>query len=148
MIQAVVRKRFPGWRLPTRDDLKYDWAQHFDPESLHPLLCRGDFFGDGKDAIAFFVLKKDHFNVVIAREGWTVIELFHIAEAEALPQCMYLRPVEPGTHDVGESVWQNEDGPRQVTIPHSGVELGKFESASCLYFWSNAACFEHQWITD
>lgn len=148
VVQNLVDKRFPGWRLPARCDVFHDWADNFDPDSLSPILARGDFFGDKNDSFAFIIMKDDKYKIVLARELTGGIQVFELTEGHGLPQCMYIHAVKPGTHRVGESVRHNEEGPTEVTIKHSGIEVGMFESASCLYFWNDSSSFLQQWMSD
>lgn len=148
LLQNLVDMVFPGWRLPARCDLLYDWAEYFDLDSLWPMLTQGDFFGNKKDSFALIILKGSQYKFVLAREITSGFQVFELEEGSGVPQRMYVHAVGPGRHRVGESIRQYGVSPKEVSIQHSGIEVGLFESASCLYFWNESSGVQHQRMTD
>jgi hypothetical protein len=150
-VERAVGSFLPGWRLPGAADLKGDWGHLLDRDSLIPVLCRGDFLGTGQQDYAFFVLRSDpdrYKLVVLTGINEDQSEVFHLTEGMGSPNSMYVFPIEPGNYKISRIIWKH-GGPKMLELSQDGVNVGTYESASCVYYWHEAARrFVEQWMTD
>ncbi len=150
-VGKAVDDLLPEYRVPNSDDLTGDWASAFNPKTLEPILCRGDFTGKGHEEYAFFIIGKasDRFKVVVVgkdSEGFD--QVYHLTEGSGPYYNMYVFPISPGTYRISRIIWKH-GGPKVLKLSQNGINVGTYESADCIYYWEeNSERFVAQWMTD
>lgn len=150
-MSAALRRFLPKFDLPTARDLAADWSLFYDPETFFPLGCSGQFIRDGVTDYAFFALHaqiKEYLIVVLIEDPDGTPRLIELETSKGDPTNRYVRRICPGAHSVSSIIWKHE-GPKTLNLQRDAIEVGTFESAACIYYWSDeAAAFVPQWISD
>lgn len=63
-LTKVINRNFPGFRVPTREDMTGEWATRSKKYAV-PYACWGDFTGNGFTDIALILLGKDRWKLVM-----------------------------------------------------------------------------------
>ena len=150
-VEKAVAKLLPEYRIPNSDDLTGDWASAFNPKTLEPFLCRGDFTGMGREEYAFFVIGRSsgRFKVVVlGKDSKGFDQIYHLTEGSGPYYNMYVFPVSPGTYRISRII-RKHGGPKVLKISRRGINVGTYESADCIYYWEeNSERFVAQWMSD
>ena len=150
-MSAALRRFLPNYDIPTASDLAADWSLYFDPDTFFPIGCSGQFVRDGVTDYAFFALHqqlKEYRIVVLIEEPDGTPRLIELESSEGSPTNRYVRCIRPGAHSVSTIIWKHE-GPKTLHLQRDAIEVGTFESAACIYYWSDEAGeFVRQWISD
>ena len=150
-LDAAVALLMPSFRLPDKSDIAGEWADNFNPKTLFPVLCSGEFTGRGIAEYAFFVIGEQEvaYKVAILTEtSQGHPELIELEANKGRPQRRYLRTVPLGQHTVSRAVWKR-GGPKTLHLKREAIEVGTYEGAACIYYWSDEeGRFLRQWISD
>jgi len=155
IVGGSVAEHFPEYRLPVLTDIRGDWALFGDPHTLFPFFCRGDFFGNGKEDYAVFILNDK-------TQCWQVVVVPHqntnrktpvvLASGDGMAQNMYIQTLRPGRYrtinDKGYSI-SDPEGRKVLRLRRDGINLGTFESADAVYYWDKSKRqFIEVWMSD
>jgi hypothetical protein len=148
-----VQAEFPSYRLPQFEDISGDWEVFGNPESLSPFYASGDFFGDGREDHAVFLLDQttDFYKLVVfpRNEEKKPISLFNeIGD----PQRFFVRTVPPGRYrTMHDKSYASADPSEQkiLNLRHDAINTGRFESADWIYHWNeDSQEFQKNWMSD
>lgn len=150
-MSAAVQRFMPDFRLPSSEDLAEDWKLFYNPTTLFPLGCSGEFIRKAVKDYAFFAFHnrlREYRIVVLSEDSTGIPILFDLETSEGTPTNRYVRTIPAGAHSVSTIVWKRE-GPKTLYLDRDAIEIGTFESAACIYYWLDKdARFAQQWITD
>lgn len=150
-IEEALAAAAPGYRLPTSADLTGDWGIHYDAASGFPLICEGTFTGRARFEAVLFLLGMGHarYKIVLVTTGQSEKpDIVTIDDQVGHPQSRFVKTLAPGYHPVSPSAWE-EKGSRGIWLYRSGIEVGTFESATCVYYWDETRRgFLVQWLSD
>ncbi len=151
-LEQAVGEAFPSYRLPTAGDLHDDWAHHYDPQTMFPLACSGNFRATGRPDFAVFLLSNDRpsYKVIVALQDNGVLRLVDLTSGGGMPQNLFVRTVPAGTYRPEESTrLAGVPIVRRLKLVGDGINFGTFESADCIYYWVPATGrFERVWMSD
>jgi len=155
IVREYIAEYFSEYHLPLARDIHGDWALFGNPDTQFPVLCFGDFFGNGKPDYATFVLKNDKPRwqvVVIPNQNAKRRTPITLANGDGMPQNMYIRTVKPGSYrpinDKGYST-SDAEGRKVLKLRRDGINLGTFESADAIYYWDKPKRqFIEVWMSD
>lgn len=148
-LSAVLSRFFPNYRLPQVEDISGDWATEADGH--FPFMCAGDFVGTATKEFAFFAINRERrsYKILVLSElsnGTPMV--YELEEGDGVPTRRYIKKVEKGRHSVSTLIWR-QNGPKALILERDALEVGTFESAACMYYWSTEKnCFLCQWISD
>lgn len=150
-LTVALRRFLPDYRLPDDADLCGDWLSEFNHETLFPIVCKGKFAGSKSEDYCFFAIPKigEGYKLVVLTEDMDgnpfIIEL---RSGDEFPSRYYVQTVKPGDYPVSPIVWKH-GGPKTLKLMNESIEVGMFESAACIFYWSDKEdTFIEQWIVD
>lgn len=148
-LAAALERFLPDYRVPQIEDISGDWAAEADGH--FPFMCTGDFAGTATEEFAFFAISRERrtYKILVLSElpsGTPMV--YELEEGDGVPTRRYIKKVERGRHSVSTLTWEH-GGPKSLILERDALEVGTFESAACIYYWSTEKnCFLHQWISD
>ena len=148
-VSAALERFLPNYRVPQVEDIYGDWATESD--GRFPFMCTGNLIDTTTEEFAFFAInreKRSYKIVVLSELPNGIPMIYELEEGDGAPTHRYIKKVEKGRHPVSTLIWKH-DGPKTLILERDAVEVGTFESAACIYYWSvEKNCFLSQWISD
>ena len=149
--RAALDRLLPEFELPGDELFVGDWASNYDASTGFPVWCRGSFTGSVDPEFAFFALHRTErrYRVVLLTEEIDGSPyLIPLEDSAGSPVGRFVSTVPRGKLPVSRSVWKH-GGPKSLDLAHEAIEVGTFESASCVYHWDEiSSSFHQQWISD
>lgn len=149
-LKIALRRFLPEYRLPDDEDLTDDWLFEAKPDPQSTIYCKGYFTGSETEEYCFFAIseREDYKILVLSEDNLGNPHLIELRHSEDSPARYYVKTVKPGNYSISPVIWKR-GGKKTLKLEKEAIEVGMFESASCIFYWSEQeGKFMEQWIVD
>lgn len=151
-LKNYLSVHFEGYRVPLVKDKKTseDWKNFTKKGGLPPVYIVADFNGDKKDDIALLLMDKMKSGLLVSfhsrgNNGYEHFTLDRLSWPDL--SRMYISKRQPGKVVTTAGKGYGEEGPKEVTLGHPGIDYGVFESAASVFYWKDGR-YRRVWIAD
>jgi hypothetical protein len=148
-LQASIRRRFPGWGLPSWSDYSEEVVRDLEKPTrqchLGPWACAGDFDGDEQTDVALSLKHGNHCQLVSFQrgrhgKGFVPIVIMRPHAGPAEPSITFLESVPPGEVPYWQEVGPGEyDKTGRLNLKNHGIQVIFSGKAAVLYYWKDGA---------
>jgi hypothetical protein len=135
-----VSTDYPGFRIPTRDDLTGFWSHWEDRMGGFPYICWGDFNGDGLIDVATFLLSDNGWKfVVYHKSSQGYVRVLYMERNSGRPDDVVLATVPKGEAKIFEGYDPFKDTIERIvkTYMFDAIEYLEVERNVRMIYWEN-----------